>query len=290
MNGAANDIVIVGSGIGGATLAHGLAASGARVTILERGEQLPDSAAARDARAIFVEGHYRPQETWRDGRGEDFSPGNYYYVGGNSKFYGAVMLRYREQDFASIEHAGGATPGWPIAYAELEPWYGRAERLFQVRGIAGEDPTEPARSTPYPHGPVPDEPAIALVRERLRAQGVQPFSLPLAIDIDRWLQRAATPWDAFPDTRSGKYDAETAPLAQALRSPDVSLITGAQVERLLPARDGRRIEGVEYIKDGERRVLRAGTVVLAAGRGELRRFAPCARGLPIVRASSADTS
>ena len=164
---ASPDVLVIGSGIGGATIAAGLAGSGARVTILERGEQLPESPAARDAKAIFIDQRYRPKETWRDGQGAEFNPGNYYYVGGNSKFYGAVMLRYRERDFDALEHADGVSPAWPISYAELEPWYGRAERLFQVRGAAGEDPTEPRHSTDYPHGPVPDEPAIARVRERL---------------------------------------------------------------------------------------------------------------------------
>ncbi|HEX6013326.1 MAG TPA: GMC family oxidoreductase, partial [Geminicoccaceae bacterium] len=259
------DIAIVGSGMGGAMIAAGLAASGARVTILERGEQIADGPAARDARAIFVERRFRPDETWRDGQGAAFNPGNYYCVGGNSKFYGAVMIRYRERDFEALEHAEGVSPAWPFPYAVLEPWYAKAEALFQVRGAAGEDPTDPPRSTPYPHPPVPDEPAIALVRQRLEAQGVRPFSLPLAVDVDRWLRRAATPWDAFPDTRSGKLDAETAALAKALESPAVSLVTGARAERLTLAPDGRRVEAVEYVHRGEWRRLRAATVVLAAG-------------------------
>lgn len=259
------DIAIVGSGIGGSSLAAGLAGSGAAITILERGEQLADSPAARDARAIFVEQRFRPDEMWHDAEGRPFNPGNYYCVGGNSKFYGAVLIRYRARDFEALAHADGVSPAWPLSYAELEPWYARAEAMFQVRGAIGQDPTEPTHSTAYPHPPVPDEPAIAAVRQRLAAQGVHPFSLPLAIDVERWLQRAATPWDAFPDTRSGKLDAETAPLAQALRSPATRLVTGAQVERLLVAPDGRRIEGVEYTLHGERRHLRAGTVILAAG-------------------------
>jgi choline dehydrogenase-like flavoprotein len=259
------DVLIVGSGIGGATLAAGLAGSGAAVTILERGEQLPDGPLSRDARAIFVEGRFRPKEAWRDAQGRTFNPGNYYYVGGNSKFYGAVLLRYRAQDFEAMEHEGGVSPAWPFGYDVLEPWYAKAEALFEVRGAAGEDPTEPWHSGPYPHPPVPDEPAIAAVRARLRAQGVHPFSLPLAIDIERWLKRAPTPWDAYPDTRSGKYDAETGPLAQALQSPSVSLVTGAEAERLIVASDGRRIEGVEFRHQGERRQLRAGVTVVAAG-------------------------
>jgi len=147
------DVVIVGSGMGGATLAAGLAPSGARIAILERGQVLPDSPDARDARAIFQRGVYRPDETWIDGAGAPFNPGNYYYVGGATKLYGAVLTRYRSQDFAPVEHAEGATPGWPFAYSEIEPWYGRAETLYQVRGALGDDPTEPAHSAPYPHPP-----------------------------------------------------------------------------------------------------------------------------------------
>ncbi len=259
------DVVIVGSGMGGATLAAGLAGSGAKVAVLERGRQLADCPAARDARAIFIDGVWRPQESWLDAKGKAFNPGNYYYVGGNSKFYGAVHLRYRERDFEAFETPGGLSPAWPFPYGELEPWYGKAEALFQVHGVAGEDPLEPGRSTPYPFPPVPDEPAIARVRERLKAVGLRPFTLPLAVDIERWLARAATPWDAFPDARSGKFDAETAALARALESPDVSLYTDALVERLVLAPDGRRLAGVDVMSEGRSRTIRARYVVLAAG-------------------------
>ncbi|GEO12880.1 FAD-dependent oxidoreductase [Microvirga aerophila] len=259
------DILIIGSGIGGACMAAGLSTSGASVVILERGEQLPHSSHARNTRSIFIEEHYRPKEMWRDAAGLEFNPGNYYYVGGNSKFYGAVMFRYREQDFGELEHADGLSPAWPISYQDLEPWYCAAEQLFQVRGALGQDPTEPSHSVPYPHPPVPDEPAIASARERLQKLGLRPFSLPLAIDIDQWLSHANTPWDAYPDTRTGKFDAETAALTVALKQPSVSLVTGAMVERLILERDGRRVAGAEYIKNGERIVIRAKLVVLSAG-------------------------
>ncbi|MFO1149999.1 MAG: GMC family oxidoreductase [Alsobacter sp.] len=259
------DVLIIGSGMGGATLAAGLAGSGAKVLIVERGEQLPDEPSARDARAIFMASRYRPREQWHDSEGRAFNPGNYYYLGGNSKFYGAVMLRYRAQDFSPLEHAEGVTPGWPFPYAALEPWYGEAERLFAVRGAGGEDPSEPPHSTPYPHGPVPDEEPVARARERLKGAGLHPFSLPLAVDIERWLARAPTPWDAYPDTRSGKYDAETASLARALADPDIRVLTRTRAVRLVAAPDGR-IEGVEVEgDDGARRVIKAGLVVLAAG-------------------------
>ncbi|HET9017988.1 MAG TPA: GMC family oxidoreductase [Acetobacteraceae bacterium] len=259
------DVAVIGSGIGGATLACGLAGSGARIAVLERGHRLGAHPSARDARAIFRDGVFRPQETWRDSRGGRFNPGNYYYVGGNSKFYGAVLIRYRAGDFAALEHADGISPAWPFGYAELEPWYARAEALFEVRGAAGEDPTEPPRSTPYPAPPVPDEPAIAAHRARLTALGLHPFSLPLAVDVRRWTAQAPTPWDAYPDTHAGKFDAETAPLAQALRHDAVSLHTGAQVVRLIRAPDGRRIAAAEILRNGTRRHLRAKLFVLSAG-------------------------
>ena len=259
------DILIIGSGMGGATTAAGLAQTGARILILERGARLRDSADARDARAIFQRGVFRPQETWVDGAGQPFNPGNYYYVGGNSKLYGGVLLRYRARDFEPVVYRDGVTPGWPFSYPELEPWYGLAEKLYNVRGAIGFDPTEPKHSAPYPFGPVPDEPAIAKVRERLKRVGLHPFPLPLGVDVDKWLARAKTPWDAFPDTGTGKMDAETCGLRKAFAHANVELRENARVERLLVDPDGKRVTGAEALIAGERRTISARIVILAAG-------------------------
>jgi len=259
------DIVIIGSGIGGATIASGLAGSGATILILERGERLAPSPETRDTRAIFVDGHFRPQEMWREAGGADFNPGNYYYVGGNSKLYGAVLIRYRREDFLAMEHFGGVSPAWPFPYEELEPWYSKAEQLFRVRGALGEDPTEPFHSEPYSFPAVPDEPAIALARAELKGLGLHPASLPLGVDIEAWLKNGKTPWDAFPNTGSGKMDAESAPLAAALRDPDISLQTGAFVERLEATPDGRAIAAVHYRHKGELKAVAPKLVILAAG-------------------------
>lgn len=254
------DVIIIGSGMGGATLAAALAPSGRRILILERGQRLEHSPEARDPVAIFGRGHFRPDEQWLDGDGKPFNPGNYYVAGGNSKFYGAVLMRYRAQDFTPLRHLGGTTPGWPVTYAEMEPWYQAAEALYLVRGVLGQDPTEPAHSGDYAFPPVPDEPAIAGLRARLRKLGLHPSSLPLGVDIDRWLSKGQTPWDAFPDTCGGKMDAETVGLAHALQHPNVTLRTGARVVRLIAA--GGRITGVEVAGLG---VLTAPLVVLSAG-------------------------
>jgi choline dehydrogenase-like flavoprotein len=257
--------VIIGSGMGGATVAAGLAGSGARVLVLEKGERLRDTPETRDARAIFGRGFYRPDENWLGPDGKGFNPGNYYYVGGNTKFYGAVLLRYRKEDFAEKFFSGGeSSPSWPITYDDLEPWYCKAEKLYRVRGSLGQDPTEPAHSGQYSYPPVADEPAIARVRERLKHVGISPFSLPLGVDVNAWLSRAPTPWDAFPDCFTGKMDAETCALATALADADISLETGAEVRRLETDVDNR-IAVVVYRRNGEEFRVTPKIVVLSAG-------------------------
>ena len=254
------DIIIIGSGMGGATLAVALAPTGRRIVILERGERMEDTPASRDALAIFRDGHFRPDEEWLDGAGKAFNPGNYYVAGGNSKLYGAVLIRYRAEDFTPRHHIGGTTPGWPISYDTLEPYYQAAESLYQVRGILGEDPSEPRHSGGYDFPPVPDEPAIADLRRRLQRVGLHPASLPLGVDIERWLAKGRTPWDAFPNTCGGKMDAETVGLNLALQHPNVTLSTGARVVRLMAG--AGRITGVQ-LASGE--TLSAPLIVLCAG-------------------------
>lgn len=258
------DVLIIGSGMGGATLAASLAPTGRRILIVERGDFLRPGPDVRDEDAIFARGVFRPHEEWIDGKGQAFNPGNYYNVGGNSKFYGAVLIRYRSEDFSPLRHMGGVTPGWPISYDELEPHYQAAEELYQVRGADHEDPTEPKHSGSYAFPPVPDEPAIAELRRRLISLGLHPSSLPLGVDIERWLEHGQTPWDAFPDTCGGKLDAETAGLERALAYENVELRTGVRATRLLTGEDGR-ISGVDVETTQGPERMRAPIVVLAAG-------------------------
>jgi choline dehydrogenase-like flavoprotein len=258
------DVIIIGSGIGGSTMAAALAPTGRTILILERGERLRDGPEARDASAIFGRGHFRPKETWLDGEGREFNPGNYYLVGGNSKFFGAVLIRYRREDFGSVRHMGGITTGWPISYEDLETDYQAAETLYRVRGTTSEDPSEPRHSGRYPFPPVAEEAYVADLRRRLKSLGLHPASLPLGVDIDRWLARARTPWDAFPDTVGAKSDAESVGLATALKHPNVTLSTGTRALRLIAGAEGR-ITGVEVERAGRRETISAPTVVLCAG-------------------------
>ncbi len=255
------DVIIIGSGMGGATLAAALAPTGRRILILERGEHLRPSARDRDVDAIFRDGAFRPDEVWLDGSDQPFNPGNYYNVGGNSKFYGAAMIRYREADFQPAAHVGGTTPGWPINYPELETDYQAAEALYQVRGNAAEDPTEPCHSGSYPHPPVPDEPDMADLRKRLSQAGLRPSSIPLGVDLSDWLSGGQTTWDAYPNTGRGKMDAETGGLAVALGYKNVTLRTGCPVEQIDVDETGR-VTGVR-LSQGE--TITSPLVVVAAG-------------------------
>jgi choline dehydrogenase-like flavoprotein len=246
-------------------MAYALAPSGANIVILEQGHQLRAHQNNRDARAIFQRGYFRTDELWYDKAGSSFGPGNYYYHGGNTKFYGAVLMRYRAEDFDGVQHLEGTAPAWPFRYDELEPWYQKAEDLFRVRGEVGDDPTEPRHSGSYKFPAVPDEPAIAELRARFNKVGLHPASLPLGVDIDRWLSFGKTPWDAFPDARTGKMDAETCALLPALANANVRIDSGAEVRRLIIGSDGRSISEVEYRQDGQIKRMKAKIFVLAAG-------------------------
>ncbi|HJW10609.1 MAG TPA: GMC family oxidoreductase [Albitalea sp.] len=259
------DVVIIGSGVGGGAVALQLAGSGARVLILERGPVLPREPQNWDPEAVFCELRYRSRETWTSGE-RQFRPGQYYYVGGHTKFYGAAMFRLRERDFGVIEHEDGISPAWPISYAELEPFYAQAERLFGVRGAAGTDPTEPPRSAPYAHPPVPHEPVLAEIERRLQAQGLHPFPMPAAVDFGAGgrCRRCGT-CDAFPCRIDAKGDAEICLIRPALQQPNVELRPNALVQRLVTDDSGQRIVAAEVIENGVSTQVRGRVFVLSAG-------------------------
>ena len=155
------DLIVIGSGPGGASLAQRLAPTGKRILILERGGYLPREEANWSAQAVFVEGKYQADETWTNAQGDSFSPALHYFVGGNSKVYGAALFRLRERDFDEIAHSDGVSPAWPLKYDAFAPYYDEAESLFHVHGRRGEDPNEPPSATAYPFSPVRHEPRVA---------------------------------------------------------------------------------------------------------------------------------
>ena len=156
----AYDVIVIGTGAGGGTLAHTLAPSGKRILLLERGNFLPREMDNWNADAVFIDGKYISKDTWYDADGAAFQPQVHYFVGGATKLYGAALYRLRPQDFGEIHHADGLSPAWPVTYDDFEPWYTKAEWLYEVRGAHGEDPTEGHASKQYPWPAVSHEPRL----------------------------------------------------------------------------------------------------------------------------------
>ncbi|MDA1185288.1 MAG: GMC family oxidoreductase [Acidobacteria bacterium] len=260
------DIIIIGSGAGGGTVAHALSSTAARILVLERGDRIPQEAENWDPEAVWKHLRYRTTEHWRDRRGRRFRPYTHFCVGGNTKFWGSVLYRLRREDFQAVEHADGVSPAWPVDYETMTPFYDRAERLYQVRGQHGVDPTEPERG-PYPYPPVPHAPAMVGIVEQLRAMRLHPSALPLGL-----LRPGASggcvlcdTCNSFPCRIHAKSDAEVCCLDDALRQPTVSLWTNAFARRLLTDPGGRRIEAVEVERNGDVCRVEAPLVIVSCG-------------------------
>ncbi len=268
------DVIVIGTGPGGASLAQRLAPTGKRILLLERGDYLPRSRANWDSKTVFVDGKYQAPDTWYGSKGETFHPGLHYYVGGNSKVYGSALFRLRERDFGEVRHKDGVSPAWPLGYDVFEPYYRDAEALFHVHGQRGEDPTEPWSSEPYPYPPVSHEPRIQQLDEALRREGLSPFHLPLGILLDE-KDGKPTPtspcircdaFDGFPCAANAKADAQVICVDPTLAAhPNVTLLTGAYVSRLDTDPSGRSITAVRVTREGQEERYSADVVVVACG-------------------------
>jgi choline dehydrogenase-like flavoprotein len=264
------DVIIIGTGAGGGTLLSRLALTGKKVLVLERGDFVPRETENFSSRAVNLEGRYNTKEVWRDRKGKKLHPHTNYYVGGNTKFYGAALFRLRKEDFGTLRHVDGLSPAWPISYHDLEPYYTKAERLYQVHGNRGEDPTEPPASAPYPHPALPHEPRIqALVADFARL-GLQPFHVPLGVMRDDQNPRASKcircgSCDGFPCLLGAKSDAHVCCVEPALARPNVTLLTNAFVRRLSTGASGREVTGVHVAREGKEEVFSADVVVVSCG-------------------------
>ena len=268
------DLIVIGSGPGGAALALRLAPAGKRILMLERGDYLPRSLDNWDSHKVFVEGIYQAPDTWYDKRGKAFHPGLHYYVGGNSKVYGAALFRLRERDFEAVPHADGISPEWPLKYDVFEPYYTQAEALFHVHGVRGEDPTEPPANAPYPYPALAHEPRIQRLSDNFARLGLHPFHLPIGILLDEKDGKATptsicfrTPYfDGYPSPLNGKADAQVMCVDPMLAAHDnVTLLTNAYVSRLDTDASGRSVTAVHVQRDGETERYSADIVVVACG-------------------------
>ena len=264
------DVIIIGSGAGGGTLFHTLAPTGKRILLLERGGYVPREKDNWSTRAVNLEGKYNTKETWRDRDGGDLHPHTNYYVGGNTKFYGAALFRLRREDFGEIKHAGGLSPAWPIAYDDLEPYYMQAERLYQVHGEREIDPTDPPASAPYPHPPVAHEPRIQQLSDDLARLGLTPFHVPLGVMLDEQRPQASRcirceTCDGHPCLVGAKADAQVVCVDPALAHPNATLLTDAYVSRLETSASGRQVSRVVVERNGATESYSADIVVVSAG-------------------------
>jgi choline dehydrogenase-like flavoprotein len=269
------DVIVIGTGAGGGTLAHRLAPSGKQILLLERGHYLPRERDNWDSTAVFVSGRYRAPEFWYDGQGREFPPEVNYYVGGNTKFYGAALFRLRPEDFGTLRHHGGISPAWPIDYGDLEPYYTEAEHLYLVHGRHGVDPTEGPASAPYRFEPVEHEPRIQQLSDDLEKQGLHPFHLPIGVRLTQDWQGRATHdsvcircdrVDGFPCAVNGKSDAQVICVDPALAYDNVRMITRAHVTRLETDGSGRTVTRVvTTLGDGSTVRFTADVVVVSCG-------------------------
>jgi choline dehydrogenase-like flavoprotein len=269
------DLIVIGSGPGGASLAHRLAPGGKRILMLERGGYLPRSRDNWDAKTVFVDGAYQAKEIWYDVKGKPIHAGLHFWVGGNSKVYGAALFRLREADFGELRHSDGLSPAWPLGYEVFEPYYTQAEALYHVHGQRGEDPTEPWSSAPYAYPPVLHEPRIEQLNGILRGQGLHPFHLPLGIKLDQNPDGGATTYspcircdafDGFPCAINAKADAQVICVDPTRAAhPNFTLLTGAYVTRLETDPKGRAVRAVHLVRDNRIEQYSADIVVVACG-------------------------
>jgi choline dehydrogenase-like flavoprotein len=264
------DVIIIGTGAGGGTLAYRLAPTGKRILLLERGDYVPREQANWSSRAVNVEARYHTKEVWHTADGHPLHPHTNYYVGGNTKFFGAALFRLRKEDFGGLRHAGGLSPAWPVGYDEFEPYYAEAERLYHVHGARGEDPTEPHASGPYPHPPVSHEPRMQQLHDDLVRAGRRPFHVPLGIQLDEQNPRTSRcircgTCDGYACLVYAKSDAQVCAVDPALQHPNVTLLTGALVRRLETSPSGREVTGVIVERQGTVERYAADVVVVACG-------------------------
>jgi choline dehydrogenase-like flavoprotein len=261
------DIVIIGTGMGGSAAAWALRNGGARVLLLERGDFLPREKENWSPDAVFIHSRYKNGELWYDAHtGRSFKPGVHYYVGGNTKVYGASLPRFREQDFGEIVQHDGVSPAWPFSYSDIEPFYCQAELMLGVHGTATEDPTEPWRSAALPSPPLEHEAAVEALADTMRTAGLHPFQMPMGVDYGAGGSciRCRT-CDGFPCKLGAKNDGETRGVRPALEAGNVTLLTHARVNRLITDSTGRRVSSAVVDTPAGEVTVTATHFILAAG-------------------------
>lgn len=264
------DVIIIGTGAGGGTLAYALAPTGKRILLLERGDFLPREKENWDPEVVFAQERYVSKDTWYDSKGKPFQPGTHYFVGGATKMYGAALFRLRKEDFGELRHHGGVSPAWPISYEELEPYYTKAENLYQVHGERNVDPTDPPASAPYPFPPVAHEERVQELADQLTKAGYHPAPAPTGIllnerDRNNSVCIKCDTCDGYPCLVHAKADAEVICVRPALKHPNVTLVTNAHVTKIKTGPSGREATEVVVERKGATETYSGSIIVVSAG-------------------------
>ena len=265
------DAIVIGSGFGGAMAARVLVRAGWSVLMLERGDWVERNAESWSADGVGpMTPHYSVETPYhvKDDRGAT-PMGAFHCVGGPSVFYGGVAFRFRAEDFEhDPEIAGSSAAHWPFTYSAIEPYYTEAEHIIGVAGASGIDPTEPARSQPYPQTPTELAPISRRIEHAARELGCHPFPLPLAINHSGSRGRNSCiqcgTCDGFACAIGAKNDLATV-VVRPLLKQGLHLRPNTVVTRLI-ASDGRvtEVQGVDRLSGRSMR-FSSRTVILAAG-------------------------
>ena len=252
MNANPYDVIIVGSGAGGAAAGHRLALAGVRVLIVEKGVELPKDGSTLDDVQVVMHGRFLSTEPWRDGGGRAIRPEEHFNLGGKTRWYGAAVLRYSAQEF--LDDSRYAARGWPIAQSDLAPYYDEAERLLGVRIFAV-------------------EPTLKRILDAIEALDSAWISIPLPMALSEQILQnplEARHFDGFASVAHLKGDAESSFLNPVAQRSNLTIRTGSEVVALLSGRSdgathvaGATCIGGVRLAGGEE--LRADTVMLAAG-------------------------
>ena len=256
------DALIVGSGAGGAAAAHRLTNAGLDVLLLEKGRDLPRDASTLDFRAVVQEGRFKSREPWIDGRGQALEPEEYFNVGGKTRWYGAALLRFAPEEFLADE--AYQCRAWPIAHAEMLPWYEEAERLLRIRKF-GSEPNLQRILRRLAVGKTGADPRSEISgSERDLRPGWRTDPLPLGLDA-RILQdlHEARHFDGFASVGGLKADACSAFLDALRDAGNFSLATGEEVEGVCAA-PGRPTE-ITGVRTRSGATFQARSILLAAG-------------------------
>lgn len=283
------DFVVVGAGASGGVIAKELSAAGFQVVVLEQGPYLTEKDFEHDEIKNFFQGalvnnHKIQPNTFRKTESAKArqQPAVLYgrMVGGGTVHFTANYWRFHEIDFIERSKLGAVSGAgladWPIRYADLEPYYTKAEWDLGVSGQAGASPFDPPRSRPYPLGPLPIKSSGALLEKGARKLGLHAFPAPMAILSAPYNGRNACVHCGFCEGYGCEVGAKSSTLATVVRAAEKTdrceIRPGSYVRKIETDKSGR-VTGVIYFDRNRTEIFqRARAVVVCANGAETPRL------------------